>query len=285
MTIETRTSRCICESEPTAAASQTDVFRRNPYPLRGRTLHYSSAIGTEPTLSKVILEQVEAFDREHPEARAASRTDAPPEHKGASFLGELLARGLSRVGEISIAAQPDGRFRISHCLDEGAAGLMAFNELEEAREMTQYTAEGAYRPLKTAGSLKRGWVCLARDRIELHDLLETIYPGSVGHCRGENLLVEPLRTTLNRQTGLYRNTRRISNAGAGEVIAGLCQTTCLRLRLWNIEDAATHRVEDLTEAAWPLLCGCACSLLVEECRKKEKIESVKLADMKIADIS
>jgi sirohydrochlorin cobaltochelatase len=50
------------ETEPTAAASKVDVFRRNPYHLHDRLLFYSSAIGTEPLLADVILDQVDAFD-------------------------------------------------------------------------------------------------------------------------------------------------------------------------------------------------------------------------------
>ena len=54
------------EPEPPAAASRQKVFRRNPYRLRGRQLYYAGAIGTEPLMADVILDQVEAFDREHP---------------------------------------------------------------------------------------------------------------------------------------------------------------------------------------------------------------------------
>lgn len=51
------------EAAPTAAASQNEVFRRNPHRLHGRELYYASAIGTEPIFSDVILDQVEEFDR------------------------------------------------------------------------------------------------------------------------------------------------------------------------------------------------------------------------------
>lgn len=50
------------EAEPTSAASQRDVFRTNPHRLRGRSLFYASAIGTEPLFAEVILDQVAAFD-------------------------------------------------------------------------------------------------------------------------------------------------------------------------------------------------------------------------------
>jgi sirohydrochlorin cobaltochelatase len=53
------------ESAPTAAASQQEVFRRNPYYLDGRALYYASAIGTEPLMAEVILDTIDRFDRKH----------------------------------------------------------------------------------------------------------------------------------------------------------------------------------------------------------------------------
>ncbi|MBV9492038.1 MAG: cobalamin biosynthesis protein CbiX [Verrucomicrobia bacterium] len=50
------------EPEPTAAASQQEVFRRNPYRLGDRTLYYASAIGTEPAFADIILDTVARFD-------------------------------------------------------------------------------------------------------------------------------------------------------------------------------------------------------------------------------
>jgi sirohydrochlorin cobaltochelatase len=53
------------EPEPTAAASQQEVFRRNPYHLSGRSLYYASAIGTEPLMADVILDTINRFDWKH----------------------------------------------------------------------------------------------------------------------------------------------------------------------------------------------------------------------------
>jgi len=50
------------EREITAAASEREIFRENPYRLRGRTLFYSSAVGTDSLMPEVILDQVKAFD-------------------------------------------------------------------------------------------------------------------------------------------------------------------------------------------------------------------------------
>ena len=53
------------DSEVGAAASQREVFRQNPHQLRGKTLYYSSAIGTERLLADVILDQIADFDLAH----------------------------------------------------------------------------------------------------------------------------------------------------------------------------------------------------------------------------
>lgn len=53
------------ESEPTGAASQSELFRRNPYRLFGRNLFYAGSIGTEKLMADVILDTVERFDEQH----------------------------------------------------------------------------------------------------------------------------------------------------------------------------------------------------------------------------
>lgn len=53
------------ENEVGAASSQREVFRHNPHLIRGKTLYYSSAIGTERLLADVILDQVYDFDESH----------------------------------------------------------------------------------------------------------------------------------------------------------------------------------------------------------------------------
>ena len=51
------------ETEPGEAASRREIFRTNPHQIHGRTLYYSSAIGTDLEFADLILEQVEAFDK------------------------------------------------------------------------------------------------------------------------------------------------------------------------------------------------------------------------------
>lgn len=53
------------EKEEGLAASQKDVFRNNPYHLNNKTLYYSAAIGTDPMMANVILDQISTFDATH----------------------------------------------------------------------------------------------------------------------------------------------------------------------------------------------------------------------------
>lgn len=55
------------EADVGEAASLREVFRHNPHRLRGKTLYYSSAIGTSPQLAEVILDQVADFDAKYHE--------------------------------------------------------------------------------------------------------------------------------------------------------------------------------------------------------------------------
>jgi sirohydrochlorin cobaltochelatase len=66
------------ESPGAISANAGEVFRRNPYRLRGRTLYYASSIGTEPAFAEVILDQVAAFDASRATGGlAGDRVEAP----------------------------------------------------------------------------------------------------------------------------------------------------------------------------------------------------------------
>lgn len=47
------------------AASQSSVFSENPHALHGKKLYYGRALGTDPGMERVILDQVESFDANH----------------------------------------------------------------------------------------------------------------------------------------------------------------------------------------------------------------------------
>jgi sirohydrochlorin cobaltochelatase len=256
------------EKEPTAAASQVDVFRRNPYHLQGRQLYFSSSIGTEPLLAEVILDQVAAFDGE--------QTPGPlREPQGGKITGALeqwLASGEGLMGEVLVRRSTEG-FVLRHCEDANAAVLTRHAEPEAAREIAKYDATGEFRPLKTAPSLKRGWELVLTDTCALQLALEFFYPGAVGNFlrySADEICVPALRETLNRQTGIYRVTALIRDDEAASLTAAICGQKCLRRVLWSLDDRGNHwsdlPAERQTAVSsgneWPLLCTDPCQLLV-----------------------
>jgi sirohydrochlorin cobaltochelatase len=52
-------------------------FGTNPHRLHGRSLYYASAIGTEPRVADIILEQVTAFDRTDCVPRPSAQSNVP----------------------------------------------------------------------------------------------------------------------------------------------------------------------------------------------------------------
>ncbi len=202
-----------------------------------------------------------------------------------TLLAALLQRGVNRIGEILIR----GEFELLHHADADRSDLQFFNNPEDAREIAKYDESGNFRPLKTAPNLRCGWKLVLRDLHELREALDCFYPAMPGvlfahECSA--LEVVDLRETLNRQTGMYAVTKKISNKQANELIAGFCRSDngCLKTILWRIDantpvtslppckfDPAANQLGQ-SVLAIPLLCHEACNLLVAAARNKVKSE-------------
>jgi sirohydrochlorin cobaltochelatase len=97
--------------------------------------------------------------------------------------------------------------------------------------------------------------------------------------------VQTLRDKLNRQTGMYRFARSISNEGAQKLVQRVCGPAhqCAKKILWQIdadtplEESEASRFNGIGSGlaephAIPLLCREACNHFVAECRKESKKE-------------
>ena len=273
------------ESEVGAAASEVEVFRHNPISLHGRNLYYSSAIGTEPHMADVILDQVMDFDRKH--GAAADEVKATVNAEDAetiqASLVRWLAEGRSRIGQVHIECMAEVGYRLRHVSDVGVDGLKAWSAVDDAREIVRADYAGKFRPLKSAPTLRRGWTLDLRTVEELRAALDIFYPAALGmYQKQEKGTLEPvpLRTMLGRQTGMYRFARTIQDDAALEMIATQCdsQTKCARRILWDLApgqpltgDAEAKAARPLTGAeAISLLCMEACCHVLAETRRVAK---------------
>ncbi len=262
------------EAEPTAAASQMDVFRQNPRHLQGRSLYYASAIGTEPLLAEVMLDQVDAFDATHGSSSVAED------------LAGWLQQGGGLLGEISVTSQGTG-YAIRHQAEVGASQLKQFTNPQDAREIAKYDATGNFRPLKSAPTLKQGWELQLGDAAAVRHALDYFYPAAIANwSRWQRGLgahqVVALRDTLKRQTGMYRVTGLMTDDEAQTLVAKTCQGNCARKIVWPLgkglplTEVAPEKCQTETPAGTiPLLCTEACNILVAEARTVVKARMAK----------
>ena len=203
----------------------------------------------------------------------------------AEGLERWLQTGGREIGEIHIQSVHGG-WQLRHRLDDQRADLTPHTGAEAARVLAQYTDSGECRPLKTAPNLRRGWLLTVLDLGELRRALDYFYPAMLGvgvsQRRGKLVPVD-LRTTLARQTGMYRVTQKITDPQAQQMVGEFCRSDggCMKRILWPLapgQPISTLPAEkfspEAAPAIWPLLCQEACNLLVAKAR-----EVVKRADL------
>lgn len=275
-------------AEPTAAASQNDVFWHNPHDLQGRKLYYSSAIGTEALMADVILDQVRDFKTRHGLAQktstpSTSSTPSTPQHSDA--LTSLLSRKDGfRIGQVQVHHNADGSWHCHHMEDsENLAGLQTFKTPEDARAIATYDNAGNFRAVKSARNLRHGWVLELPNTSALLLALDFLYPAAVGlweHWLAGTLQPVPLRETLGRQTGMYRFAKTITDEQAQQMVTTLCGSAgkCQRAATWSLTPEQPLTLlppEDLPPAkdayqqtgVLPLLCVEACTHAVSAARE------------------
>jgi sirohydrochlorin cobaltochelatase len=213
-------------------------------------------------------------------------------------LQALVAGKVSRIGQLEIVPS-DGGFVLCHRDDVGRNDL-THHEIDDAFEIAKFDEAGNYRLLKTAPNLRRGWKIFARDLLQVEQVIDAIYPGrlAVLHAfKSGQLTTTSLRETLNRQSGMYRIARKISEQEIDGLVGNFCRSDgrCLRTILWKRDasdkipssklpsekfDPAVDqylspkkpRSATAATASIPLLCHEACNLLVAACRNAVKRE-------------
>ena len=201
-------------------------------------------------------------------------------------LAHWLAAGLRCIGQVSIAKNAGGDFVLAHREDASRNDLLQYRRTEDASEIVRFDDAGSYRPLKTAPNLRHGWRLVLSDITALRIALDLFYPGRLAAFLAweqSALIATPLRATLERQTGMYRASAKISDGDADTLVGNFCRSDggCLRTILWNRDEkgavASTrlpsekfdpqHDQTGSGAAVIPLLCQEACNLLVAEARK------------------
>jgi hypothetical protein len=198
-------------------------------------------------------------------------------------LARLIKDGYNALGELEFIESSDG-YLLYHWADrDSLVGLRVYRSIEDARQIAKYDSLGSYRPLKGAPNLPRGWLIELTDAGRLKSALDYFYPGAVATWFAQQAgTVHPvcLRQTINRQTGMYRVTRNLTDDQARNLVSEACSSDgkCLRTILWGIEEnqgpdflaaSKSDPTVDQTgqnRAGIPFLCLEACNLLVAAAR-------------------
>jgi sirohydrochlorin cobaltochelatase len=196
-------------------------------------------------------------------------------------LTQWLEKGGAEIGEVHIGARGK-EFSLCHRDDLGREDLAVLHGAEAARGLSNLDDRGAYRPLKSAPNLRHGWALFISGVEALRHALDYFYPAMLGVWRSHELRAlspVPLRETLERQTGMYAVTRKITERQATAMVADFCRTDggCLKRILWPLAPGTpiTSLTPEKMEASapadeMPLLCQEACNLLVARAREVVK---------------
>lgn len=192
---------------------------------------------------------------------------SPAAHAFSDQIGEALV-----FGEVAIRRAEAG-FELRHVADQTVpASDLDLRLIPELRQLAERTATGAYRPLKSAPTLRRGWRLAVNGAAELAEALSHLYPGAVADwfaARSPSAPVTHYRDYTNRQTGMYRVTQHLDDAQVATLVRAACPARfCLKRRLWTIPGLEP----DAPEAKSLVPCLEPCALLLEFARKAARIE-------------
>ncbi len=197
-----------------------------------------------PSLSRIL------------EARLAAASGRP------LFLGELVL----------LPARSELERELRHRADTGTApeSLVLLPDLPAIREIAKNDAAWAYRPLRVAPGLQRGWRTEALSLPALIEALHSLYPSALPFWAVPRPPV-PFSETAKRQSGMYRLVQTCGDEGAPlrAAVEKTCAARCLRQRLWGPGARTREEIERATpDDAIPLPCPEACNYLIAQVREE-----------------
>lgn len=189
-----------------------------------------------------------------------------------------LEKFVAQIGSELLLAQlliirRERGYELRHVADRATASdNLRPTQLHELRSLAQFTAAGAFRPLKSAPSLQSGWRAIVAGEAELESALNQLYPGAIADWFAAQSPQPPVthyREFTGRQTGMYRITTKLDDTHAAQVIRACCdKELCLKRRLWTVAGLEPD------PAAGKSLIPCLepCAVLLESARKAVRSE-------------
>jgi len=192
----------------------------------------------------------------------------------------LADGGVSRTwGQLLVTARLTGdgsrRYDLRHVDDaeDSFRELTVHEDPLDARQLATETDEGRYRPLKTAPTLRTGWVFPDLTGEQLVRAIDFFYPATVANWYRERqgeLDVTHWRETAERQTGIYDIVDELSGEQVEWLAESCCvDSQCLKRRQWD-EDEDTELDVPRGDGEFP--CREPCSVVVAAARNWAVLE-------------
>jgi len=229
--------------------------------------YFWTGVAPDSEQRRAYLRWLEGAD-EHP---VPDRYDALADGKTRSW-GQL---------QVTVTLGDDGHreYEIRHedDADAEADALDAHEDPLDARDLTTFDDRDRYRPLKTAPSLRTGWVFTGLDATGVVETIDYIYPATVANWHREregHLDVTHWHEHVERQSGIYGVVQTWDRQDGHEHVDWVAQaccvdSQCVKRREWDYDEDTELDVER-GEGEFP--CREPCSVVLAAARQWTKLE-------------
>ena len=196
---------------------------------------------------------------------------------------DALESGINREwGQLTITTtiseEGTRHYEVRHVDDSDAEAdaLTTHTDPFDAREIGTLDANDRYRPLRTAPTLKQGWIFPDLTANEVYEAVEAFYPATVVNWyregRGE-LDIDHWRDEQDRQSGIYNLITVLPDEAVDWAAAACCDDSqCLKRREWQLSEDEPLDAEG-GDGVFP--CREPCSMVVAAGREWAKLERQK----------
>lgn len=194
---------------------------------------YTASLGTEPSMTRVILNTVENVQRELPLLNTSS-VDTTSYKK--RLLNTINSVESISIGNVAIKKNEKG-YRLFNKADSASSGLkeVAFDEI--AIDLLARTNDaGKYRPLRSAPDLVRGWMISNISEDQLWIALEILQPGAIEQhflALDEKLETCHFIELASRQSGIYKKIENLTEEQVKSLSQKICGMGCVQNPVWK----------------------------------------------------
>ena len=149
-------------------------------------------------------------------------------------------------------------------------------KIEEAQFYLSFTDSSVFRPIKGSPNLRSGWRLVVQNLQDLELALQAVYPGFISDNYAVKK-IDPIPVTsytafAERQTGMYRNAKLLTEERAQQAVQACCGTKhCLKRRYWSVPgldmDTADEKKSEVP-------CLEPCAVMLEWGRKVVRMDQV-----------